>query len=487
MLKKLNRSTAGVPNPYPVKILQFGEGNFLRGFVDWMVDVMNEKADFNGSVQIIQPLANGMGNLINEQNGLYHVILNGIQHGKTVNETRLITAVTGVINPYEELNAFLKTAENPNLEFIVSNTTEAGIAFDPTDTSISILPNSFPGKLTMLLHHRFTFFNGSGDKALTIIPCELIDKNGEQLRNVILQYADAWNLSADFKNWILTDTTFCNTLVDRIVPGFPKETINTIQEEIGFEDNLVVTAEPFHLWVIEGPEAIRNRFPADKAGLDVKFVTDQSPYRTRKVRILNGAHTALVPVAYLYGLRTVQEAVENNFTGDFIRQTIYSEIIPTLDLPKEELEHFAASVIERFENPFIHHELASIALNSISKFKVRVLPSILEYIHRTGKLPTRLLYSLAALIRFYKGTWKGETLPIKDSADVLAVFNHGWEQPELENTVKTILDNTQLWGEDLNAIQDMTAMITIYISQIDQSEKRNKDSFSNVKFPLTVE
>ncbi|HRJ30953.1 MAG TPA: tagaturonate reductase [Cyclobacteriaceae bacterium] len=474
MLKKLNRATTGSTHQHPVKVVQFGEGNFLRAFVDWMVDVMNEKTNFNGSVQIIQPLANGLGELINNQDGLYHVVLNGIQNGKAITETRLITSVTGVINPYEDYSVFLKVSENPDLEFIVSNTTEAGIAFDSSDQSIDNLPKSFPGKLTALLEHRFQFFKGQHDKALTIIPCELIDKNGDELRKTILQYAEHWQLSSAFKQWITEHTTFCNTLVDRIVPGYPRETINTIQDQTGFEDKLVVMAEPFHLWVIEGPAALKDKFPADKAGLDVKFVTDQSPYRTRKVRILNGAHTAMVPVAYLHGLRTVQESVENNFTGEFIRAVIYEEIIPTLDLPKEELDDFAASVLERFKNPFIRHELASIALNSISKFKVRVLPSLLQYIERTGKIPNRLAYSFAAMIRFYNGSWKGVELPVKDTPEVLGHFAKAWNQSTLEKTVNRILSNISLWDMDLSTIDGLGSTISKYLAEIDKAEKKDE-------------
>ncbi|MBX2963531.1 MAG: tagaturonate reductase [Cyclobacteriaceae bacterium] len=474
MLKKLNRISASVNHQHPVKVLQFGEGNFLRAFVDWMIDVMNEKAGFNGSVQIVQPLAGGFGKLINEQDGLYHVVLNGIQQGKPVTQTRLVTCVTGVINPYEDYEAFLKTAENPHLEFVVSNTTEAGITFDSSDESLNIVHKSFPGKLTALLHHRFEFFKGQPDKALTIIPCELIDKNGDELKKAILQYTDLWKLSSAFKHWINTHTLFCNTLVDRIVPGFPRDTIGEIQEQTGYEDNLVVMAEPFHLWVIEGPAEQRTKLPAEKADLDVKFVNDQSPYRTRKVRILNGAHTALVPVAYLHGLRTVQESVENNFTGEFIRQVIYDEIIPTLDLPAEELESFAASVLERFKNPFIRHELASIALNSVSKFKVRVLPSILEYIKRKDTTPSRLLQSFAALIRFYKGRWRGEILPVNDTQDVLEHFEKAWNHSTIENTVHAILKNTTLWGIDLTTIKGIESKVVRYLIEIDKAEKKDE-------------
>lgn len=466
MTKRLNRTTASRPQTRPVKVLQFGGGNFLRGFANWMIDLANEKADFNGAVQIIKPTPQGMGDIVNEQQGLYHVILNGIRQGKLVKEIRLVSCVDSMINPHEDFQAFLRTAENPDLQFVISNTTEAGIAFDPKDTSPDQLSSSFPGKLTTLLYHRYKFFKGASEKALTIIPCELIEKNGEALRDTIVRYASLWNLPFEFKTWIEEHTLFCNTLVDRIVPGFPKETIKDIEQETGYEDNLVVTAEPFHLWVIEPKtnieariQKLRKDFPMEATGLDVMFVNDLTPYRTRKVRILNGAHTTMVPVAYLRGLRTVREAVEDPFTGDFIRKAIHEEIIPTLDLPKEELQKFADDVVERFLNPSIRHELLSIALNSISKYQVRVLPTVLEYVKRTGKPPKRLLYSLAALIRFYKGEWQGEAIPLKDTQSILDFFKKVWTNNDAGTIVKEVLSNEALWGTDLTKVKGVAEEI----------------------------
>jgi len=459
MLQKLNRTTAKVSADPPVKVLQFGEGNFLRAFADWVIDILNEKTDFNGNIQIVQPLKNGLGNMINAQEGLYHVVLNGIQNGKPLQETRLITSVNGVINPYEDFQQYLKTAENPDLKFVISNTTEAGITFSAADADPNTLPDSFPGKLTVLLYHRYKFFNGAADKALTLVPCELIEKNGDALRSTILQYISLWNLPNGFKEWIQNHTAFCNTLVDRIVPGFPKDTIQDIHNATGYEDNLVVMAEPFHLWVIEAPESMKQEFPAEKAGLQVKFVKDLTPYRTRKVRILNGAHTALVPVAYLRGLRTVREAVEDSYAGDFIRKAIFEEIIPTLDLPAAELQQFANDVIERFQNPFIRHELISIALNSISKYQVRVLPSVTEYYKRTGKLPVRLLQSLAALIQFYKGEHDGTAIPLNDTPEVLAYFKEIWKSNDPAQVVQKTLARKEFWNEDLTAITGVEAAV----------------------------
>ncbi|ALJ00083.1 tagaturonate reductase [Rufibacter tibetensis] len=470
-MQPLNRNTAQISQSRPTKVIQFGEGNFLRGFVDWMIDLLNEKTDFNGNVEIIQPLDKGIYQLLNQQDGLYHVVLEGIQEGQTVQEKRLITCVNNSHSPYADYEQYLQLGENPDLEFVISNTTEAGIAFDPADASFETTPNSFPGKLTALLYRRFTHFNGAQDKALTIIPCELIDKNGENLRTTVLQFAEHWNLTADFTNWIQNDTIFCNTLVDRIVPGFPKDTIKEIQQELGFEDTLVVKAEPFHLWVIEAPESVAKALPTEQAGLQVKFVDDLTPYRTRKVRILNGAHTALVPVAYLQGLRTVRESVDDETAGTFIKEAIFEEIIPTLDLSAEELNQFAKDVIERFQNPFIHHELLSISLNSVSKYKVRVLPSVLEYHKRKGQLPQRLLRSLAALILFYKGEYNGEQIPLNDTPEVLDFFKAAWQKGSAKETVQAVLSNQDFWGTDLTQVEGLQALVTKELEAFQSQEQ----------------
>ena len=471
-MKQLNRRTANLPQRHPVKVLQFGEGNFLRGFVDWIIDLLNERTNFNGQVHIMQPLDKGIVHLLQHQEGLYHVLLEGIQGGETTRELRLISCIAAATNPYDNYKAYLALAENPELQFVISNTTEAGIAFEEADTGMDTLPNSFPGKLTAFLFYRFKYFNGAADKGLYLIPCELIEKNGQALRDSILAYAKHWNLPTDFAAWIEQHNHFCNTLVDRIVPGFPKDNIQEIQQELGYHDNLVVKAEPFHLWVIEAPEVVRAAFPAHEAGLQVKFVEDLTPYRTRKVRILNGAHTALVPVAYLQGLRTVREAIEDEKAGGFIRKAIFEEIIPTLDLPQEELEQFANDVIERFQNPFIYHELISISLNSVSKYKVRVLPSVLEYHRRKGELPKRLLQSLAALILFYKGDWNGEQIPLNDTPEVLAYFEKAWQQESAKEVVTTVLANKEFWDVDLTQIPGLADFVTTELETLQLAEKQ---------------
>lgn len=466
MLKKLTRKNRGHLHRRPLKVLQFGDGNFLRGFVEWIIDILNEKTDFNGDVQIIRPLRKGSVITRDEQDGLYHVVLKGLQNGKVISETRLITCVGGAINPYTDFTLFLKTAENPDLQFIISNTTEAGLVFNPMDQNPDLLPESFPAKAAALLYHRFKFFNGDPTKGIVFLPCELIEKNGDTLKKILIQFSTLWKLPDDFIEWLTKHNTFCNSLVDRIVPGFPKETIHEVQIATGFEDNLVVSAEPFHLWVIEAPPYVQKLFPTDKSGLSVKYVDDLTPYRSRKVRILNGAHTALVPVAYLRGLRTVKESVDDLYVGEFIRTAIFKEIIPTLDLPVDELHTFAEDVLERFQNPFIKHELKSIALNSVSKFKVRVLPSIIEYNKRTGKLPQQLLSSLAALIVFYKGTWKEETIPLNDTPEILSFFREVWNDDNIDTVLLKVLSNQSLWDMDLTQIGGLYECTRNALSQL---------------------
>jgi len=401
----------------PVKVLQFGSGNFLRGFCDWMIDILNEKTGFNGNVVIVQPIRKGKGIDLASQHGRFSVRING--------DDRPITCIDSIVNPHEEFDKFLSLAENPDLEFIISNTTEAGIVFGDEAT--------FPAKATRLLYHRYQH----SKKGITFLPCELIEKNGDTLRAVIHQYIELWKLPGDFKNWVNSNVSFCNTLVDRIVTG---------------ADSFTAVAEPFHLWIIEGLVPI----PFAEAGLNVKFVKDLNPYRTRKVRILNGAHTTLVPVAYLKGFRTVRESVEDKEIGDYLLKAIHEEIIPTLDLPKEELVSFADDTINRFRNPYIKHELSSIALNSVSKYKVRVLPSLLGYISIKKELPKRLTYSLAALIKFYKG----EGRPLNDTPEVMDFFKKEWATNNAAHVVRSVLGNKDLWGQDLNTINGLTDLVT---------------------------
>lgn len=450
---------------YEEKVVQFGEGNFIRGFVDWIIDDMNKAGQFSGSVVVIQPRKKDRVKVLNEQKGLFTLYLNGIKNGEAVSKHSIISSISRGINTYSDYDEFMKVAENPHLRFVTSNTTEAGIVYEETDRLEDRPQSSFPGKLTAFLYHRYQVFNGDMERGLILLPCELIEKNGEKLRKTVLKLAKLWHLEEEFIKWIMEANTFCNTLVDRIVPGYPKDKIDEITKELGYEDKLVVEGEPFHLWVIEGPQWVKNEFPADKAGLNVLFVEDLNPYRTRKVRILNGAHTSMVPIAYLYGKDTVKEATEDPVVGKFILDAVYDEIIPTLELPKEELQDFAQSVMERFKNPFIKHYLLSISLNSMSKFKTRVLPSILQYQRLNNKLPNRLVFSLAALIAFYRGEREGARIDLKDDRDILELYETLWgtydgTRQSLEKLVEKVLGYDKNWEMDLNKIDGLHQQVT---------------------------
>jgi tagaturonate reductase len=464
-MNALNRNTASA-NTYTERIIQFGEGNFLRAFANWMIHEMNKNAGFDAGVVAIQPINQGLIKMLNDQDGLYTLYLNGIKNGKAISEHEIIDCIQRGINPYENYADYLANAENPNLRFVISNTTEAGISYNAEDKLTDAPQSSYPGKLTALLYKRFQTFGGASDKGMIVIPCELIDKNGDNLKRIILQYAADWNLGEEFVEWINEDNIFCNTLVDRIVPGYPKDKMEAITAELGYKDNLVVEGEQFHLWVIEGPESVKEEIPAEACGLNIVFTDNMEPYRTRKVRILNGAHTALVPVGYLYGIAKVRESLEDNVVGTYLKNTIFNEICPTLDLSKEELDQFSNDVLDRFRNPYLEHELMSISLNSTSKYKTRVLPSVLEYIKRKNALPNNLLFSLAALIAFYKGDRNGEKINLKDDQFALDFFEKQWATGNSASVSKATLENTDFWGTDLTQNKGLLDTVTAHLNNI---------------------
>ncbi len=464
-MQELNRNTVKA-NTYTERILQFGEGNFLRAFANWMIHEMNKKANFDAGVVAIQPINQGLIKMLNDQDGLYTLYLNGIKNGEAISEHQVIDCIQRGINPYENYADYIANAKNPHLRFVISNTTEAGISYNENDKLDDAPQSSFPGKLTVLLYKRFQIFGGASDKGLIIIPCELIDKNGNNLKRIVLQYANDWNLGIDFVEWINQDNIFCNTLVDRIVPGYPRDKMEAITKELGYKDNLVVEGEQFHLWVIEGPTSVKEEFPSEVCGLNVLFTDNMEPYRTRKVRILNGAHTALVPVGYLYGIDRVRESLEDEVVGKFLKDALFENICPTLDLPEEELSQFSADVLDRFRNPYLEHELMSISLNSVSKFKTRVLPSVLEFIKRKNALPINLLFSLASLITFYKGDRNGTEINLKDDTKVLDFFNNVWKNNDVNEVAKKTLSNTDFWGTDLTKIDGFQTAIIIYLEEI---------------------
>jgi tagaturonate reductase len=467
MQLKLNRDTltrtqiAATPSvDWPEKVLQFGEGNFLRAFVDWMIDRLNEAGRFGGRVAVVQPIARGLVDMLNAQDGLYTLLLRGIEKGEVTEQRRLITSLSRGIDPYTQWDAYLACAENPELRFVISNTTEAGIAYVEEAWAPDRCPDSFPAKLTALLYRRFTCFDGAPDKGLLILPCELIDKNGQHLREIVLRLIKEWELPASFADWVEAHNVFFNTLVDRIVTGYPKDEAVKLEAELGYQDNLLDTGEFFHLWVIEGDVQYRRELPLDEIGLNVIWTENLAPYRERKVRVLNGTHTLTVPVALLAGIETVKAAVEDPRLGAFMRRAIFSEILPHLDLPQAEKEAFADSVLERFANPFIHHRWIDIALNSISKFKTRCLPTLSDYAASAGNAPPLVSFSLAALIRLYQGD------QVRDDDAVLSFFQEIWkshggeDRTSCEAICRQVLANTAFWGRDLNTLPGLTEAVS---------------------------
>lgn len=415
-------------------VMQFGEGGFLRGFVDYFFHKLQEKGLYEGKIVVVQPIEKGMCQMLADQNCEYNLFLRGIQDGQVVNEHTHVTSISRALNPYTQYEDYIALATNPDLRVIVSNTTEAGIEYLGTESLEDMPPKSYPAKLTQFLYKRFQ----AGLKGFILLPCELIDNNGDNLKECILKYADLWELGVDFKNWLESDNDFCNTLVDRIVTGYPRDEAEDLCKQIGYTDNLIDTAEIFHLWVIEGHH--EDELPFNKAGYNIVWTDDAKPYKKRKVRILNGGHTSMVLGAYLYGLETVGECLKDEKVSAFLKKCLFDEIVPTLgdtDTDKQ----FASAVLERFANPFIKHQLLSIALNSVSKFQVRVLPTILEYKDKFGEYPKALTFSMAALISFYR------TDKANDGEEIMNFMKTA--------SVEEIMKREDYWHADLSAMIPM--------------------------------
>lgn len=413
---------------HPVKIMQFGEGNFLRAFVDWIVDSMNKKSDFNAGIVVVQPMPFGRVKELSEADGLYTLYLQGINNGETVKTHQIIDCLEDFINPFTEYQKYLEYAQSKDLEYIISNTTEAGIAFDPKDTDFTKTPNSFPGKLLAFLKARYDFFKGDISRGLEIIPCELIDHNGDTLKETLIQLANHNHMDAKFIDWVASANRYYNTLVDRIVPGYPRNEDKELWEQLGYIDNNMVVGEIFHLWVIDGKTVkdLEKKLPTKEAGLNVLFVDSIKPYKERKVKILNGSHTCLVPVSYLSGIDTVRETIEDKQLNQFVLDFIFNEVVPTINIPRDQMDSYANSVLERYGNPFVRHELMSIALNSVTKYKTRILPTVLQNLQDLKHFPDHALFSLAALMVFYRGKRGNEDIKLADDAWALDMFKELW-------------------------------------------------------------
>ncbi len=466
-MRELNKKTAPKAS-YPERVIQFGEGNFLRAFADWMIKEMNEKAGFNSSVVIVQPIEQGMIDMLNKQDCLYHVNLQGLEKGEKVNSLTMVDVISRALNPYTDFEAFLKLAGQPEMRFVISNTTEAGIVFDPSCKLTDTPASSYPGKLTQLLYHRFKTFNGDQTKGLIIFPCELIFLNGHKLKETIYQYIDLWELGDEFKTWFTDACGVYATLVDRIVPGFPRKDIDAIKEKLQYDDNLVVQAEVFHLWVIEAPESVAEEFPADKAGLNVLFVPSEEPYHERKVTLLNGPHTVLSPVSWLSGINIVRDACQHEIIGKYIRKVMFEELAETLDLPKEELNQYGNDVLERFDNPFVDHSVTSIMLNSFPKYQTRDLPGLKTYLKRKGTLPQGLVLGLAGIIFYYKGGVRADGVKAEpnDAKEIIELLQTLWATGSTRKVAEGVLGAEFIWGENLNAIPGLSAQVTSYLDAI---------------------
>ena len=425
-------------------VMQFGEGGFLRGFVDYFFYKLREKGLYDGKIVVIQPIERGMCQMLADQNCEYNLFLRGIDKGEVVNEHTHVTSISRALNPYTQFDEYMKLAENPDLRVIVSNTTEAGIEYLGTESLDDKPAKSYPAKLTQFLYKRFQL----GLKGFILLPCELIDNNADNLKACILKYADLWNLGDAFKNWLETDNSFCNTLVDRIVTGYPRDEVEELTKKIGYTDNLIDTAEIFHLWVIEGHH--EDELPFQKAGYNIVWTDDAKPYKKRKVRILNGGHTSMVLGAYLYGLQTVGECLKDETVSAFLKKCLFEEIVPTLGNTETDVQ-FAKDVLERFSNPFIKHQLLAIALNSVNKFQVRVLPTILEYKEKFGSYPKALTFSMAALLAFYR------TDKANDGEEIMNFMKTA--------SVEDIMKREDYWHADLT---EMIPLVKEYYEKIEK-------------------
>jgi tagaturonate reductase len=470
-----------------ITVLQIGEGNFLRGFFDWMIHACKKQGLYEGSIAVTQPRPGGKPKIdaLAEQDGLYTLVVRGLENGASVERAEIVSVFSKVFDPYSKWDEYLALAESPDLQVVVSNTTEAGLVYRPEELVEGQPIQSFPGKLTQLLYRRFNYFNGDPERGLVCLPCELLERNGDELRSCILRYSDDWGYSEAFKHWVAQHNRFLNSLVDRIVTGYPDEAqAEAWFSEWGYSDSMLSTAEPYHLWAIETGPGLEELLPLRKAGLNVHYVEDLKPFQLRKVRILNGAHTLMTPLGLLHDMEQVREAMKHTRLGSLVRATVETEIIPSLAMAEEELKAYAQDVYERFHNPFIRHRLADIAMNSLSKFKVRLLPSLLHYAEDGNALPNGLIQGFAGLLRYYKVTlgeagYEGKTLSgasylVRDDAVLLETIASVWAEAEerqwpQEQTISRLLHLESVWGCDLAALwPELAIAISASIAEMER-------------------
>jgi tagaturonate reductase len=469
----------------PIKILQIGAGNFLRGFFDWMIYESIAQGKYHGSIALTPPTPNGAVKLneLAQQDGLYTLITRGFQHGEVIEQKSIIPVFKTLIDPYTEWEQFLKLAELESLDVIISNTTEAGLTYEPINYIAGEPIRNYPARLTVFLHRRFQHFAGDLGHGLLILPCELLQNNGDLLKQYVLRYAREFGFGEEFVTWIEQSQRFLNNLVDRIVPGMPpEEERQRLTGQYGYEDQFMNTAEPYHLWAIQAEPALDKRLPLAQIGLNVHWVNDLKPFQERKVRILNGAHTLMTPVGLLYGQKTVRDVMQDTVLGDWITSTITEEVIPALTLEEKELHAYAVETFERFRNPYLEHRLQDIALNSLSKFKTRLLPTLKAYSEKYNDLPAEIVYSFSALLLLYRlqpvgdGKYEAQTLaglsiPIQDNPSYIDHLIEHWQQSELSHVITSILSDQHIWDEDLTLIQGLAEAITANIRTLEEQRQ----------------
>ncbi|MDG5787863.1 tagaturonate reductase [Evansella sp. AB-P1] len=480
----------------PEKVLQIGEGNFLRGFIDWLIHQMNKQGVFNGKAVVVQPINQGpVIQMLNDQDGLYTVVLRGVQNGEVVEKSEVISSISRGLNPYTQWEDVQAVAASKDLEIVISNTTEAGITYVKEEFEEGKTPESYPAKLTSLLYHRYKAFNGSPESGLIIIPCELIEENATKLKELVFRLAEEWKLPAEFTQWLSDNNRFCNTLVDRIVTGYPRDAVEEFRELLGYKDNLITVGEPYHMFAVDGDEVVQEKIPFHKAGLNIKW-GDITPHRELKVRLLNAPHTMMFSASYLYGVDTVLEVMENETLRKFVDQG-FEELVPTVRSDEGEKKQFVDSVVERFLNPYNKHFLLDIGLNAVYKYKSRILPSLQRFAEQEGTLPKTIVFSLASLFAFYRpirqegdalvGSRNGEEYTMRENDEVIQAVLAGWGKVDngeatVKELVTSLLGNKDIWSEDLNDINGLTDAVSDYLQQIvDNGMKASVESLVNNK------
>ena len=459
----------------PERVVQFGTGGFHRGFIDYFIDAANRQGKFGGRIVAVSSTGSGRVDSLNDQNGLYTLVTEGLENGRATREFRLVSSLSRAVDAVEQWDEVLELARNPDLELVVSNTTEVGIEDDPDDVP-GTPPGSFPGKLTLFLAERALAFELSRDAGLTVVPCELIDHNADRLRSLVLGLARRWNLGAGVIGWIERNVIFCNSLVDRIVPGTPSgERLQAFEDLLGYRDEMLTVCEPYHLFAIEvrgeSPEELRFA----EADLGVVLAGDIEPYRLRKMRLLNGAHTLLAPLALQCGVSTVHEAVSDDLIGAFLRRTMYDELVRSLDVPGAGT--FAREVVERFSNPFLAHPLFAITLHGTTKLRVRVVPSIVEFTEREGRAPDLIAFGFAAYLLFLRGELHEERrtagLPVPADEQGMRIQDlwNGKRTPEAVALEACRMED--LWGVDLTRLSDFAQRVASHLTNIERGGVRS--------------